>query len=31
VRLVHLLTHLQTRAVLTEDQRRIYHEVRWGG
>jgi len=30
VRLVHLLTHLQTRLVLTEEQRRIYHEVRWG-
>jgi Spy/CpxP family protein refolding chaperone len=31
VRLVHLLTHLKTRALLTEDQRRIYHEARWGG
>lgn len=30
VRLVHLLAHLQTRVVLTEDQRRIYHEARWG-
>jgi Spy/CpxP family protein refolding chaperone len=30
VRLVHLLTHLQARVVLTEEQRRIYHEVRWG-
>jgi Spy/CpxP family protein refolding chaperone len=30
VRLVHLLTHLETRALLTEDQRRAYHEVRWG-
>jgi hypothetical protein len=30
VRLVHLLTHLQTRVVLTEEQQRIYHEVRWG-
>jgi len=29
VRLVHLLTHLKTRALLTEDQRRIYHEARW--
>ena len=29
VRLVHLLAHLQTRAVLTEEQRRIYHEARW--
>jgi Spy/CpxP family protein refolding chaperone len=30
VRLVHLLTHLETRAVLTEEQRRLYHEARWG-
>jgi Spy/CpxP family protein refolding chaperone len=30
VRLVHLLTHLRTRDLLTEEQRRIYHEVRWG-
>lgn len=30
VRLVHLLTHLQARAVLTEEQRRLYHEARWG-
>ena len=30
VRLVHLLTHLATRDLLTEDQRRIYHEARWG-
>src|SRR3989442_7852424 len=30
VRLVHLLTHLTTRDLLTEDQRRIYHEARWG-
>ena len=30
VRLVHLLTHLRTRAVLTEEQRRLYHEARWG-
>ena len=29
VRLVHLLTHLRTRDLLTEDQRRIYHEARW--
>lgn len=28
-RAVHLLTHLQTRAVLTEAQRRAYHELRW--
>jgi Spy/CpxP family protein refolding chaperone len=31
VRLVHLLTHLKTRELLTEGQRRIYHEARWGG
>jgi len=31
VRLVHLLTHLKTRDLLTEDQRRVYHEARWGG
>ena len=31
VRLVHLLTHLKTRDRLTEEQRRIYHEARWGG
>jgi len=31
VRLVHLLTHLKTRDLLTEDQRRIYHEARWRG
>lgn len=30
VRLVHLLTHLRTRDLLTEEQRRIYHEARWG-
>jgi Spy/CpxP family protein refolding chaperone len=29
VRLVHLLTHLRTRDLLTEEQRRIYHEARW--
>ena len=29
VRLVHLLTHVQTRAVLSEEQRRLYHEARW--
>jgi len=29
VRVVHLLTHLKTRDLLTEDQRRIYHEARW--
>lgn len=30
VRLVHLLAHLKTREVLTEEQRRLYHEARWG-
>jgi Spy/CpxP family protein refolding chaperone len=30
VRLVHLLTHLKTREVLTEEQRRLYHDARWG-
>jgi Spy/CpxP family protein refolding chaperone len=30
VRLVHLLTHLQTRAVLSDAQRGAYHEARWG-
>jgi Spy/CpxP family protein refolding chaperone len=30
VRLVHLLTHLQTRTLLTDAQRRLYHEARWG-
>ena len=29
VRLMHLLTHVQTRDVLTETQRRTYHEIRW--
>jgi Spy/CpxP family protein refolding chaperone len=31
VRLVHLLTHLKTREVLTASQRRAYHEARWPG
>jgi len=31
VRLVHLLTHLKTRDLLTEEQRRLYHEARWSG
>jgi Spy/CpxP family protein refolding chaperone len=31
VRLVHLLAHLKTRELLTENQRRIYHEARWSG
>ena len=30
VRLVHLLTHLKTRDLLTEGQRRIYQAERWG-
>jgi len=30
VRLVHLRTHLATRDLLTEPQRRAYHEARWG-
>lgn len=30
VRLVHLLTHLRTRDVLTREPRRLYHEARWG-
>ena len=30
VRLVHLLFHLKARAVLTAEQRRLYHEARWG-
>jgi Spy/CpxP family protein refolding chaperone len=29
VRLVHLLAHLKTRDLLTEEQRRVYHEARW--
>jgi Spy/CpxP family protein refolding chaperone len=29
LRLVHLLTHLKTRALLTDAQRRLYHEARW--
>jgi Spy/CpxP family protein refolding chaperone len=30
VRLVHLLTHLRTRDLLTETQRQTYHHLRWG-
>jgi Spy/CpxP family protein refolding chaperone len=30
VRLVHLRFHLKTREVLTDEQRRVYHEARWG-
>lgn len=29
LRLVHLLTHVQTRDILTAEQRRLYHEIRW--
>jgi hypothetical protein len=28
---VHLLAHLRTRELLTEAQRRAYHEARWPG
>jgi Spy/CpxP family protein refolding chaperone len=28
-RLVHLMFHLKTRALLTDEQRRLYHEARW--
>jgi hypothetical protein len=31
VRLVHLRYHLKTRDLLTEQQRLVYHERRWGG
>jgi Spy/CpxP family protein refolding chaperone len=31
VRLVHLMFHLKTRDVLTDEQRRLYHEARWSG
>ena len=31
VRLVHLLAHLKTREILTDTQRRAYHEARWPG
>ena len=31
VRLVHLRYHLKTRDLLTEEQRTVYHERRWGG
>jgi Spy/CpxP family protein refolding chaperone len=30
IRLVHLLTHLRARDLLTESQRRLYHDARWG-
>jgi Spy/CpxP family protein refolding chaperone len=31
LRLVHLMTHLRMRDVLTDEQRRLYHEARWSG
>jgi Spy/CpxP family protein refolding chaperone len=31
LRLVHLLAHLKTRDMLTDPQRRAYHEARWPG
>jgi Spy/CpxP family protein refolding chaperone len=30
LRLAHLTAHLATREILTETQRRTYHELRWG-
>ena len=30
VRSIHLLTHLKTRDLLTDEQRRLYHAARWG-
>lgn len=30
VRLVHLMFHLKMRDALTDDQRRVYQEARWG-
>jgi Spy/CpxP family protein refolding chaperone len=29
VRLVHLMFHLKTRDLLTDERRRLYHEARW--
>jgi Spy/CpxP family protein refolding chaperone len=29
LRLVHLTFHLKTRDLLTDEQRRVYHEARW--
>jgi Spy/CpxP family protein refolding chaperone len=29
VRLVHMMFHLKTRGVLSDEQRRLYHEARW--
>ena len=31
VRLVHLMFHLEMRDALTDEQRRVYQEARWGG
>ena len=31
VRLVHLMFHLKMRDALTDEQRRVYQEARWGG
>ena len=31
VRLVHLLFHVKMRDALTDEQRRVYQEARWGG
>jgi len=31
LRLVHLLTHLRSRDLLSEEQRTTYHALRWGG
>lgn len=31
VRVVHMLFHLKTRDLLSDDQRRVYHEARWSG
>ena len=30
LRVLHLTTHLETRDVLTPEQRRLYHAARWG-
>jgi Spy/CpxP family protein refolding chaperone len=31
VRLVHVMIHLKTRDLLSDEQRRLYHEARWSG
>jgi len=31
VRMTHMLFHLKTRDLLSDEQRRLYHETRWGG